>query len=136
MTRFPTDGVNPGTYVSGASKDHQFLMGSEVEVAEESNYRSKVKAWNSETGQLVFEQGVEGVTITAFQVSNDHKFISFASSFENTIYVFDFQTGAKIHEFKGHTSMIELTEFSDDSKRLISSALDGTRRVWNLEKQN
>jgi WD40 repeat protein len=133
-SRFPTDGVTAGTYVVGVSADHAFIVGTTVEVDANAVYQSRVHVWNSTTGERVFETVVPGMMISGAQVSMDHNYFSFANSHGNVILIYDLKTGAKIHELKGHTSLIEVTAFSDDAKRLISSSMDGTRRIWNLEK--
>ena len=132
--RFPTDGVTDATTITGISDDHAYVLGYAIELTAEQTYNCKVNAWDSKTGENVFEAVVPGIMISAAQVSPDHKYIAFASSIDNAIFIYEMATGTKIHELHGHLSMIEITCFSDDSKRLISSSLDGTRRVWNLEK--
>jgi len=91
-------------------------------------------AWDSESGKLVFECEAQGYGVSGIEISKDHRFIAFGSTFENTVFVYDFQTGEEVFVLKGHTGRILLTAFSDDGDRLISSSLDGSRRVWNLEK--
>jgi len=137
--KFPTEGVSPGTSVADVSIDHQYLMGSETDVSvkdDKNNWlaTSKVKAWDSESGKVVFECEVKGYGISGIEVSKDHRYIAFGSAFENTVFVYNFQSGEEVFALKGHTGQILKTAFSDDGDRLISSSFDGSRRVWNLEK--
>jgi WD40 repeat protein len=132
--RFPTDGVSENTVITNISNDHQFLIGYTLEMTEDLTYQAQVNAWDSKSGKKIFETHMPGLMITGAQVSPDHNLIAFADSYENVILVYDLNTGKKVYDLKGHLALIEQTAFSDDSKRLISSSMDGTRRIWNLEK--
>lgn len=98
------------------------------------DHKSKVELWDNKTGNKVFEVVEQGVVVSGIQVSRDGKYISFSTDQGNYIYIYEIATKKKLYELKGHTSYVELTYFSNDGKRLISSSIDGTRRVWNLEK--
>jgi len=132
--RFPTIGTTSTTHISHVSKDHNFLIGKDVFYSEEKKMMSIIKVWDIHNGDIVFKDTIPGLIITGAQVSNDHKYFTFSSSKNNEIYVYDFKTQKFLFKLKGHTAMVRYSSFSDDSKRLITSSLDGTRRVWNLDE--
>ena len=89
-------------------------------------------AWDIRSGQRKFSQKIEGHTLMAYQVSKDQSLYACGNS-TGSIFIFDFKNRKLLHEMKGHKSGVQELAFSDDSKRLISASMDGTRRVWNLE---
>lgn len=132
--KFPVEGMNSSTYLIGGSQDHKYLVGSQSTMKDLSEFASIVKVWDASSGALLFEQEVLGSSISAVQVSPDGELLAFASSKNHKIFIYNLKNGQKKYELEGHTTYIEETHFSFDSKRLISSALDGTRRIWNIEK--
>ena len=132
-TDFPSTGKDPALYLNGVSQDHKYLFGTKG-TYEGDKFKNTLFVFDSETGETVFEKSVEGTFISGAQLSPDHKLCAFVSSKDNTLLVYDFQTGEEKFAFTGHLSLVEECRFSDDSKRLISSSMDGTRRIWNLEK--
>jgi uncharacterized caspase-like protein len=131
---FPTQGMTPSTYIFGVSQQHNYLFGSTSHPISELVYGNKMTVWNSTTGDIAFEVVNKGMSLSAGQVSKDEKYVCFASSTNNNIYVHNMQTGEELFQLEGHTNLVEEARFSDDSKRLITFAIDGTRRIWNLEK--
>jgi WD40 repeat protein/uncharacterized caspase-like protein len=89
-------------------------------------------AWDIRSGQRKFSQKIEGLALMAYQVSKDQSLYACGNS-TGSIFIFDFKNGKLLHEMKGHNAGVQELAFSDDSKRLISASMDGTRRVWNLE---
>ena len=134
MEKYPTEKVTPYTNPSAISNDNKYILGNTSTTKADLSFSQTVHAWNIETGKMEFEQTVIGSMSSAFALSNDHKLVAFSGSFGHIIYICDFETGKIIHELKGHQSFVMRTAFSDDNKRLISSSMDGTRKVWNLEK--
>ena len=134
LEKFPTEGVTISTQFAGLSNDHQYLMGNTINLTTDNQFLQTVNLWNVETGNIEFEQEVKGAFINSLAVSKDHKYVAFASSFGHTIYVCDFKSREIIYQLKGHTGYVMRMAFSDDAKRLISGSMDGTRKVWNLEK--
>ncbi len=49
---------------------------------------------------------------------------------EYGVYLFDARTGAKIREFRGHTSMVWAVAPSPDGRYLLSASYDQTLRIW------
>ncbi|KAF3926024.1 hypothetical protein ABW20_dc0108314 [Dactylellina cionopaga] len=55
-----------------------------------------------------------------------------ASSFGNTINLWDAITGTLLQELAGHTNFVRSVEFSYDGSLLASSSADKTIRLWNV----
>lgn len=52
------------------------------------------------------------------------------------IAIWDFDKGGIFETLSGHTAMITDLNFSRDDKFLISSSMDGTAKLWNLDHSN
>ncbi len=58
--------------------------------------------------------------------------LSFGVSSGNAVKLWDATTGQELHTLIGHTDWIVGLAFSPDGKRLASTSLDGTLRIWSL----
>jgi WD40 repeat protein len=134
MEKYPTESTSTYTNPNTPSNDQQYILGNTNITNSDLSFSQKVQAWNIETGKMEFEQSVQGTMSSGFSLSADHKYVAFYSTYGNAIYVCEFASGKILFELKGHQSYVMRTAFSDDSKRLISSSMDGTQKVWNLEK--
>lgn len=128
-------GQHAAKWAYQVSSNHKYLFGNEVlRTREDKVMISRAVVYDLQTENEVFSVELEGSSQFGFNMSKDESKIAFSTSQGHVIYVYDFNTKKLIHELKGHNGIVEKTTFSDDGLRLISSSLDGTRRVWNLEK--
>lgn len=132
-SKFPVEKQEEGSIAYMISRDGKFMLGSTVLNSDERDITSEVFIWEMLTGKVVFSTEVTGINMAGFDMSQDGKYVSFATDAEHAILIYDFATKQRIHKLKAHTAIVTSTIFSDDGKRMISSALDGTRRLWNLE---
>ncbi|NET46389.1 caspase family protein [Okeania sp. SIO2B3] len=63
--------------------------------------------------------------------SSDHNVVSKSS--DNTIKLWNLETGEVIRTFQGHTEFVTSISISPDSQTLASSSFDNTIKLWNLE---
>jgi WD40 domain-containing protein len=49
------------------------------------------------------------------------------------LQLLDVQTGAEVRRFEGHTGEISSVQFSRDDRLILSTAYDGTARLWDVE---
>ena len=55
------------------------------------------------------------------------------SSGDNTIKLWNVETGQEIRTLKGHDSLVNSVNFSPDGKTLVSGSDDKTIKLWNVE---
>jgi hypothetical protein len=67
-----------------------------------------------------------------FAISDDEKLVATGGVDSPKIRLFNAKTGKLIRTLEGHTKLIFDLVFSKDNKKLISSSLDGTIRIWNI----
>jgi WD40 repeat protein len=83
------------------------------------------------TGMLATMKGHEyGVTSVAFS-PDGQRLVS--GSRDQTVRVWDAQTGAPIARLVGHEDAISSVAFSPDGQRLVSGSYDNTMRVWDAQ---
>ena len=56
-----------------------------------------------------------------------------SGSDDNTIKLWDVETGQEIRTLKGHDSFVTSVNFSPDGKTLVSGSWDKTIKLWNVE---
>ncbi|MBB6461586.1 nSTAND1 domain-containing NTPase [Flammeovirga kamogawensis] len=90
---------------------------------------SKFCTDNSCTETVVYaDQGVAG---TALAFSEDGKMV--ALGFEDgKLILWDRITGSEIDNLQGHDTRVTSLKFDNERKRLVSTSLDGSARIWNV----
>lgn len=126
------DFVSSGLHLM--ADDHIHLCSVHASKAEnQDSIIQVVRVWNTETRSVVFSTEVVGIVIDGFNVSKDGSKMALYSSSDHAIHVYDLKSGSHLMKLVGHNAIARHMRFSDDNKRLISSSLDGTKRIWNLE---
>ena len=64
--------------------------------------------------------------------SRDGKRIVSGSN-DQSLKVWDADTGQEVFTLKGHTGAVSGAAFSGDGERIVSGSADGTVKVWDLE---
>jgi serine/threonine-protein kinase len=70
--------------------------------------------------------------VESVAVSPDSRLV-LSSGYDNTVRLWDIQTGKEIRRFVGHDGLVHGLAFSPDSKRVLTSGKDGTIRLWEVE---
>jgi len=81
--------------------------------------------------ELVVQKG-HGFKITCFAFSPDGKFIV-SGSMDNTLKLWDIQTGKEIRTLTGHKGIINSVTFSENGKFILSTSSDRTVKQWDFE---
>ena len=55
-----------------------------------------------------------------------------SGSYDNTLKVWDAQTGQETLTLKGHSGYVFSVSFSPDGKRIVSGSYDKTLKVWDI----
>ncbi|MEH2441116.1 nSTAND1 domain-containing NTPase [Nostoc sp.] len=76
-------------------------------------------------------QGHDGF-VRSVSFSADGKTLASGSD-DNTIKLWNLETGKEIRTLKGHNSSVSSVSFSPDGKTLASGSYDKTIKLWNLE---
>ena len=69
--------------------------------------------------------------VTAVALTSDGCAVS--ASLDNTLKVWDLETGQELRTLAGHSSWIHSVAVSSNRHRAVSASEDGTLKVWNLE---
>ena len=56
----------------------------------------------------------------------------FRGSFDNTIKLWNINSGREIRTFEGHTWIVNSVTFSPDGKYALSGSIDNTLRFWDI----
>jgi WD40 repeat protein len=70
--------------------------------------------------------------VIALTLSSDGKYV-ISSSADNTLKVWNWQTGKQLRTLKGYTLLINTVALTPDSNYMISASGDNTLKVWNWQ---
>ena len=54
-----------------------------------------------------------------------------SASWDNTVRIWNVETGKEIRKLEGHTNRVFSAAFSPDGERIVSASSDHTVRIWN-----
>jgi WD40 repeat protein len=100
------------------------------------NRDGTVKLWNADGQEL--RTMVSGNAIVSVSFSPDSKIIAAATSDgekNNTLRLWQSDTGEELITLRGHRSTVESVTFSPDGKMLASASRDTTIKLWSLTGQ-
>ncbi len=89
-----------------------------------------IRLVSSSTGELL--RAIEtGSPVTGLAISGDDQLIA-ASLADQTVGVWDLNSGVERHRLEGHEALVTDVEFSPDGDVLASSSADTTVRLWDV----
>jgi WD40 repeat protein len=56
-----------------------------------------------------------------------------SGSGDNTVRIWDAESGRELHILKGHTYYVYSVAYSPDGRRIVSGSGDSTIRIWGME---
>src|SRR5262249_11776709 len=108
----------------------------------DGSWDNTVRVWDASTGRALLNVKTGGVSNDTFSpaFSPDGKRLAGATreklpdgSWDNSVRVWDAQTGQELHILKGHTDQVLRVAYSADGKRLATASSDNTVKVWDAE---
>jgi WD40 repeat protein len=72
--------------------------------------------------------------VTGMALSPDNKYFASASR-DNTVRVWDTETGTVLHVFEGHSLGADIVVWSPDGDFIVSASEDWTACVWSVDEQ-
>ncbi len=99
--------------------------------------------WNPQSGKLMRESNIGGVSMTAFEMSPDRstlanlgfEFVGEARRMDNVVELWDVQTGQRRSEIRwtqGPRGDTAALAFSSDGKYIVAGSTVGQLRVWDV----
>ena len=102
-----------------------------------------IKVWDLETAQQLLNLTKHKERVNALAVTPDgKKIVSGAgkstalagwTSSDNTIKVWNLETGQELFTLDGHTAMINAVAVTPDGKKVISASSDASLKIWDLQ---
>ena len=92
------------------------------------------KIWDLDTGKINFICDEHLYDVDAIKFSNNSQFIASVAN-ETIVWRLD-QDQFSWQAFKAHDHRVIDIDFSNDDKSIITSSLDNTTKVWNLNNKN
>ena len=77
-----------------------------------------------------FKGHIHGVNSISFS-PDGKRFVS--GSIDNTLILWDYETGESIFAMKGHSGSVYCVTYSEDGKFIVSASSDKTIRIWNAD---
>ena len=107
-----------------------------------SSHGDSAKIWNLKTGQCVQEMQNKPIYYASFSLNQKYilTIVGNGQSDSNSIeeskdlFVMDAYTGKCVKKLKGHSKSVSCAEFYDN-KHIVSTAGDGTIRIWDVESE-
>jgi WD40 repeat protein/serine/threonine protein kinase len=99
-----------------------------------ANDTRTVKVWNVDSGteQKPLEDAADAAGVWNVAFSPNGKLLACGLQ-DGSITLWDFVTRAKLRTWRGHSRRADCMKFTPDSRALVSSAGDGTVRLWSTE---
>ncbi len=127
---FPSPSLEAGGIYSIATSP------SNSDIFATAGFDGKIQLWRQNqtdgTKDLINTLPGHNATVNQIQYSPDGKILASASA-DNTIKLWQIETGRLITTLSGHTSSVNSIVFSQDQKLLISGGEDKSIKIWDVK---
>lgn len=73
-----------------------------------------------------------GTGVAVAEISPDGNLLA-TVGMDAQIFIWDLQTGQKLHSLDGHTSFVTFAKFNQDGTKFASCSQDGSVQIWNVK---
>jgi WD40 repeat protein len=100
-----------------------------------SSFDKTLRVWDTKTGKELHRitASTRGCDSVAF-CPDGKRLVSTGWATDHSVRLWDVQTGKELARFEGHTESALCVVVAPDGKKALSSAVDGTLRLWPLRK--
>ena len=64
------------------------------------------------------------------------KLLSFFSSFDKSVFLWDVANTTIIRRFRGHAGRVNCVKLNEEGSLAVSGSVDGTARIWDLRSRS
>jgi hypothetical protein len=89
------------------------------------------RAWNAQNGELLATMRAGDAPIRGAIFNEDGTSVLVWSLQDRTPRLFDSATGSELLQLIGHEGGVTQAEFTPDGRRIFTTSIDGTARVWD-----
>ena len=95
------------------------------------------RMWDVASESLLFTLGdktdVNYYSAGAQLSSDGRRALTYGDALWNLVYVWDVESGERLHVLKGHSEEVRFAIFSNDGERILTGSKDSTARVWEAK---
>lgn len=100
-----------------------------------SSFDKTARVWDAATLEeakkiTVNDQACDGVVFTR----DGRRLVTAGWGTDHAVKLWDFASGKELRRYEGHTASVLCVALSPDGTKILSSATDGTLRLWPLRK--
>ncbi|ACF15145.1 WD-40 repeat protein [Chloroherpeton thalassium ATCC 35110] len=132
----PSNGVSTNLLLHSSNSLQENLFASTSNsTATNTKRSSRIEAVeNVDDADLILSLSGHTESVSSISFSRDGKYLA-SGSWDNTVKVWDVNTGKVLFDLKGHSAGVSAVAFSPSSLMLASVSLDSTLRVWEIRKE-
>ena len=119
-------------YVSWLPEDREQEYAKLLEACRPPAKPAEAEASREEVAEKVIQLDYKEVPFWGFAFSPDRK-RALTGAQDNTVRLWDVESGRCLHVFEGHTSWLRGVAWSGDQRRALSGSRDQTVRLWDVK---
>jgi TIR domain/WD domain, G-beta repeat len=129
-------------FISYSRKDMEFanrleagLKARNFEVLIDRNSIYALEPWRKRIETLIVQSDTVVFVLSPDAVTSkecENEVALLTASKDTTARLWDVETGAVVHELRGHAASVARATFSPDGRRVVTASWDQTARVWDI----